>query len=247
MTGKSLPWLPWYHRDFLAATQGWTLLERGAYFMLLNASWEMGPLPADERRLSGIIGAQLDELQTVWPTVSQKFQATPTGLTNPRLEELRAKQLDTVEKRRDAANTRWGNLSPSDASADADADASAVQMDMHTGSGSILVSSKEKEPHFHDEVIALYHTVLPELPGVKIWNDRRRRKLDARILETLKRGKQADSADWWRKLFATVAASDFLSGRSKADWRCPGLEWLLEPRHFDKLVEGGYDNTRGAR
>lgn len=100
----------------------------------------------------------------------------------------------------------------------------------------------------HQQILDAYHQLLPDLPAVKIWNDRRRKKLDARIRETLARGKAADTPDWWGRLFEHVAASDFLMGR-KTDWRCPGLEWLLESRHFDKIIEGGYadQHSAGAR
>jgi uncharacterized protein YdaU (DUF1376 family) len=125
--GNSLPWLPWYHRDFLAATQGWTLFERGAYFMLLGAQWEMGPLPADPRRLAAIIGAQLKEFESVWPSIRMKFAATDAGLVNLRLEDHRAVQLEKSEQASRAARTRWNRdkANGHDASASADAYASA--------------------------------------------------------------------------------------------------------------------------
>jgi len=94
----------------------------------------------------------------------------------------------------------------------------------------------------HAEVVALWHELLPNLPGIKDWNIRRRSKLDARIGDAVKRGKPADTADYWRAVFERVDRSDLLSGR-KTDWRCD-LEWLLEPKHFTKLIEGGYDNVR---
>lgn len=97
---------------------------------------------------------------------------------------------------------------------------------------------------FHADVIAAYHEILPELPSVRDWPERRRRKLDDRIAERVKAGKPADKVDYWRALFTQVHASDFLCGR-KADWRCPGLEWLLEPKNFTKVIEGAYRNNEG--
>jgi uncharacterized protein YdaU (DUF1376 family) len=121
VSGNSLPWLAWYHRDFLAATQGWTLLERGAYFMLLNASWEMGPLPADRNRLAGIIGSDSRELARVWRTVGPKFELRDGQLINLRLEEHRAFAVDKSEKARQAAQLRWRRVVPVLADADAQA------------------------------------------------------------------------------------------------------------------------------
>lgn len=93
----------------------------------------------------------------------------------------------------------------------------------------------------HEQIIAVYHELLPELPAVRDWPERRRRKLNARISERVKAGKPADKPEYWRSLFGKVHDSDFLCGR-KGDWRCPGLEWLLEPRNFTKVIEGAYTN-----
>jgi uncharacterized protein YdaU (DUF1376 family) len=118
------PWLPWYHGDFLRATQGWTIAERGVYFLLLGASWEMGPLPDDRRRLAGIVGAQLDEFDLAWKVVRRKFELTDKGFTNKRLEMHREKQADRSEKARQSAQNRWGKYANADANADASAYAS---------------------------------------------------------------------------------------------------------------------------
>lgn len=99
-------------------------------------------------------------------------------------------------------------------------------------------------PNLHEQIIATYHEVLTDLPAVRDWPERRRRKLAARIAERVKAGKPADKPEYWRALFTQVQASDFLCGR-KSDWRCPGLEWLLEPKNFTKVIEGAYRNNDG--
>jgi hypothetical protein len=100
------------------------------------------------------------------------------------------------------------------------------------------------DPKLHEQIVATYHEILPELPAVRDWPERRRRKLEARIAERVRAGKPADKPEYWRALFAQVHASDFLCGR-KSDWRCPGLEWLLEPKNFTKVIEGAYRNHDG--
>jgi uncharacterized protein YdaU (DUF1376 family) len=86
----SFPYVPWYHGDFLRSTAGWSLLERGAYWMLLCAQWEIGPLPDDLERLATIVGLDLDAMRRVWPNLSRKFTAIDGGLVNERMEEHRA-------------------------------------------------------------------------------------------------------------------------------------------------------------
>jgi hypothetical protein len=40
--------------------------------------------------------------------------------------------------------------------------------------------------------------------------------------------------------FRRVEASDFLAGR-RTDWRAD-FDWILEPKHLTKILEGVYDN-----
>lgn len=95
-------------------------------------------------------------------------------------------------------------------------------------------------------IIDAYHELLPNMPAVKIWRPENRKHLNDRIRETVRRGIAADAVDYWRKFFAKVAASDFLCGRTKEPWRCPGLKWFIKPTNFAKVIEGNYDNARPA-
>lgn len=122
--------------------------------------------------------------------------------------------------------------------------ANVAQAEVEAISKKKYVASPRSE--LHKKIIDAYHEILPNLPAVKTWPERRKRKLDARIGERLSEGKQANLVAYWAGYFRKVAASDFLCGRSKTDWRCPGLEWLLEPKNFEKVIEGGHDNARPA-
>jgi uncharacterized protein YdaU (DUF1376 family) len=106
MSTDGLAMLPWFHSSFLASTQGWTFEERGAYFMLLGAQWETGPLPNEMNRLAGIVGIQPSTMKLLWKTVGQKFKASEAGLLNTRLEEHRQRSVALRDaKRRGAATT----------------------------------------------------------------------------------------------------------------------------------------------
>jgi hypothetical protein len=121
-------------------------------------------------------------------------------------------------------------------------EAEAEQSREETDKTPIPPKGAAADSNLHEQIIATYHEVLPDLPAVRDWPERRRKKLEARIGERLKAGKQADQVSYWRALFTNVQASDFLCGR-KSDWRCPGLEWLLEPKNFTKVIEGAYRNN----
>jgi DNA-binding transcriptional regulator YhcF (GntR family) len=99
-------------------------------------------------------------------------------------------------------------------------------------------------PAFHQKVIDAYNELCPDLPQVKSWTDVRRRSLDARIAERVATGRPADTIEYWRSLFESIAANDFLCGRA-GGWRA-NLAWLLKPESFAKTIEGFYDDKRAT-
>jgi len=93
----------------------------------------------------------------------------------------------------------------------------------------------------HQEIIDLYHEILPELPRVRVWNGTRRKLLQARWRED----PEHQSLDFWRSYFNTVRESDFLLGRvpgSNGNFFQATLEWLIRPTNFAKVLEGFYSN-----
>jgi hypothetical protein len=97
----------------------------------------------------------------------------------------------------------------------------------------------------HDQIIAAYHELLPMGRRVKAWNNSRRAKLRSRWREDRKR----QSLDWWRKLFAYISSSDFLTGRTSNAGRAPfeiDLEWIVTPANFVKIIEGKYEKREAA-
>jgi len=120
------------------------------------------------------------------------------------------------------------NLIPDSPFRGSDADASVV--------ASKLVAPP---PCPHQEIIEAYHEALPSSPRIRDWTKARAAHLQARWREDPKR----QTLDWWRRLFAYVAESDFLTGRVATDGRKPfsaSLEWLLKPENFAKVREGRY-------
>jgi hypothetical protein len=92
----------------------------------------------------------------------------------------------------------------------------------------------------HQQIIELYHQILPELPKVQVWNDDRQSCLRARWREDRAR----QHLDWWINFFNHVRGSPFLMGNVKkfqAD-----LEWLIRPKNFPKVLEGRYHEQSGS-
>jgi hypothetical protein len=184
----------------------------------------------------------------------QQIQATESGRDAERKRITRDKQRlaahgapsSDVQPRPYVA----GSDRPSDADADADADVEKKAGDSLAG----ISRPRERPPYerkeFHQRVITVYHEEAPDLPPVKAWPRHRAGALSARIRERCRDGKPADTIDYWREFFQTVAASDFLCGRAASrDGRAPfraDLEWLLRPENFAKVIEGRYTVRRGS-
>jgi len=284
-TGESLAMLPWFARDYLAATRYLSLAERGAYSDLLFFAWEMGPLPREPERLARLLGCTAEEFGNIWPAIASKFVTQGSGLINRRLEQHRA-EAQRRRAARVAAADRTNAQRRGDRYADRDANRdgqretstltdpltdtpsvtlSAAVSDTLTGTSpspspspspeSGVLEDSDSRPQqrtsgrpaymgkeFHDQVIDLYHELLPDLPRVKAWTKKRVRALNERARERCKAGLPADTIQYWRQFFEEVSASHFLCGRT-TDFRAD-LEWLLRPENFLKVVEGRYDSGR---
>ena len=184
-------------------------------------------------------------------------ERTASGRDAQRKRDERAQKKGKSVESRDIPTcpdvSRLSPLSDADTDADADADSRSGVLE-DSDSRPRRARTKERPAYegreFHAQVIRAYHETLPELPAVKVWSETRRKALNARIRERCKDGKPADTVDYWRKLFESVAASDFLCGHATPrDGRQPfraDLEWLLRPENFAKVIEGRYMGGRAT-
>lgn len=124
------------------------------------------------------------------------------------------------------------NLNPDSPFQGSDADAS-------------VVADKPADPCPHQEIIDLYHRILPMGRQVRVWNDARRAKLRARWREDIKR----QSLGWWERFFGYIADSEFLTGQTTTAGRSPfeiDLEWIVTPANLVKVIEGKYHQREVA-
>lgn len=92
----------------------------------------------------------------------------------------------------------------------------------------------------HEKIVQLYHEILPELPKVVEWTEKRRGYLNARWRSDPKR----QTVDYWRNYFEFVRASDWLMGRvapspGRSQFRAD-LEYLIKPENFIRILERKY-------
>ena len=101
-----------------------------------------------------------------------------------------------------------------------------------------------------DQLVALYHEVLPELPRCRLMSDARRKALQRRwrwvLSSRLPDGSRrattpADAMDWFRRYFDRARSSDFLMGRTARGaghegWQCD-LDFLLGDKGMKVVIE----------
>lgn len=112
----------------------------------------------------------------------------------------------------------------------------------------IVKESREKKRIYpYQDIVALWNEICGScLPKVKTLNDNRRQKIKCRLDEFGGESKE----DWLthaKELFERVIASDFLRGGNNSGWTAT-FDWVFEnSKNWVKVVEGNYDNNRGAR
>lgn len=115
---------------------------------------------------------------------------------------------------------------------------SSFQEDAVSNADSVKNQSHSNCPH--NDIIALYHEILPMCTQVRQWHKSRRNHLMARWRENEKH----QTLEWWRGFFEHVKQSDFLIGKvSGRDGKSPfivDLEWLVQSKNFVKVIEGKY-------
>jgi uncharacterized protein YdaU (DUF1376 family) len=104
------PAFQFYANDFIGATITWDAIACGMYIRLLCTQWVNGSIPDDQRRIAKAAGVDLAELQREWHLLEPKFPLDAEGTRkNLRLEEVRQRQSDVSNARKEAANTRWNS------------------------------------------------------------------------------------------------------------------------------------------
>jgi phage replication O-like protein O len=93
----------------------------------------------------------------------------------------------------------------------------------------------------HQQIVAAYNRILPELIAVQMWTPARQSILRARWNEATER----QTLEWWEDFFGYVKTCPFLMGKI-SNFRAD-LEWLIRPKNFPKVLEGKYDDRKNQK
>ncbi len=106
----------------------------------------------------------------------------------------------------------------------------------------ILVGDPVTDVCPHQDIIKIFHAELPMLTRIRDWTPARQELLRARWRSK----KEYQEVDWWKEFFIYIREKcPFLIGKTeqkngKRAWQAD-LPWILEQKHFTKIVEGGFE------
>lgn len=160
------PVMPFYVRDFMLSTTGWTAEEVGHYIRLLAVQWEQGGLPADLaslKRVSPGLGKSWKKLEEKFPIFDEKTRR------NPRLESHRKKALEFREKASKAGkkgNERRWNESGGDREPDREPDRNPT--DLAIAPTSLPNPNPSPSPSLRSGEEKMQNTHTPHARGVDV-------------------------------------------------------------------------------
>jgi uncharacterized protein YdaU (DUF1376 family) len=124
--GSDRFFFPFFWKDFMIATQGWTDEQVGAYLRLLIWAWDRDGLPTQEAEIQRLGQWKAAAWRRIWSVVGPKFEARDGRLVNVRQEHIRRVVGARSDSAKASAEARWAK---DRADANAYADAMRTQCD----------------------------------------------------------------------------------------------------------------------
>ncbi len=239
--------------DFDKATRHLTRIERSIYSDLIDLYYDTEKqLPHDLQWICRRVLAHSNEESTaVEQVLNEFFIKTPNGWYHDRCEaeidEFRTSTTQkstagkaSAEKRR---LKREQALNGNSTSVEQTCNGTPTNQEPLTINHepikeNVIADGKDACNCPHQEIINLYHEILPTCPRVKDWTTARKAKLKARWNENEKR----QNLEYWKRLFEYISESDFLMGRTAKPFYGTNLEWIVTQSNFTKIIEQNYEN-----
>lgn len=256
---SKLPALPLFVDAWVADTAHLTRIERGLYFDLLTLMWRTPDcrVPNDIPWIARRLRCDDGEVEILHQLIAEFCQSSGNWITQKRLRKEYAFVSDRVEKRRDAAKSRWNkekgeckSISVCNAPTPTPTPTNVSERVSNDTLSSAPLPELElplpkSKPVLLDmdtarQAVTAYNAMADGagLPKVQNLTDQRRKHLAHRL-------KDCGGLDGWHAALAKVAASNFLTGKVR-DWRAD-FDFILQAKSFTKIMEGTYDNNRNAR
>jgi uncharacterized protein YdaU (DUF1376 family) len=246
-------WFAFYPGDYLRDTAHLSLLEQGAYTLLLLHIYATGsPLPRRKTAIYRICRATTDvEIAAVDSVLAEFFELRRNGYHNARADRELAKRAThsarLSESGRAGAAKRWNAPSingNSDSQANGQANGEANGLPMARPQPQPQPQSEEKPTHTPavpsapgvcESLLATWNRERGTLPEVLKLTKKRREKTLARVRE------DADFPSRFEAAVKKASVTPFLCGRGDRGWRA-SFDWLVaNDLNVLGVLEGKYD------
>ena len=246
----ALPYIQLYVSDYLSDAAHLTAIQHGAYLLLIFNYWQKGhALNNSNERLANVARMSNAEWEENKAVIAEFFRIDGDEWHHDRIDSdlfaVAAKSTKASRAGKASANNRAANVQHATSERSTNVEQTLNHTDTDTEQ-KILSSSDDDLPAEpkptapaipYDDILSAFHEALPMLPGVRLLNDGRKKKIKSRWHELAER----QTLDYWRSFFAYAAKSDFLTGRN-GKWTACNFDWLLEPNNHLKVAEGNYEN-----
>ena len=263
---------PWFPGDYQRKTGDLSLLEHGAYRVMLDSYYSIESLPADRERLYRICRASSPEEKAAVDYVSTRF-FSPEGdrLINNRAEEEINKRREFLKRQTEKAMLAVEARRRTREQTTDHSQKLPVGEPVGTPGGSPLPSpspspspSLTPSPEIEESD---KHSLVPETdrgpserPKQKMANCPHKEIIGlyhqllpecAQVVtwtEYLQgrlraRWREHPDLEWWKRYFEYVSRSDFLMGRVR-EFKVD-LDWVIGPKNMAKIINGRYHQTSG--
>lgn len=256
---------PQHIGDYRKHTAHLTMVEDGAYRRMLDTYYmHEKPLPADVAAVQRLASARTkEERAAVEAVLREFFTLEDDGWHNNRADEeigVYQERAETARKNgkgggRPPKTQKKPTAKPTDNQPGYSTETQTEPNEKLTGNRKPGTVNREPEEKGKGgavapsppvaEAVALFNQTAAEhdWPRVQSMNAARTRALAVCLMDV-------GGFDGWQSLLAKVMASDFLMGRTAraddhANWRFT-FDFLLMPKRYTKIMEGGYDNRTGS-
>ena len=227
-----------------------SMLEHGAYTLLLDACYDRERFPTLDEALEWSWARSDDEIAAVKFVLSKFFSFGDGVYAQQRVQDeinaFHAKSLKNQEiaLAREAARRTLRERNEHETCTDHHLPTThypipITQEEIKSSCDQQAGSPEPAAKIPYSEIFDAYAANLPELPQLKLKDDARKRA----IKTIWNMDKKFQTADFFVRYFGHVNKSEFLMGRSDNAWKGCCFDWLMKPANFKKIVEGNYHNA----
>lgn len=246
--------------DYAKKTGRLTMLEHGAYTLLIDACYDRERFPTRDEAIEWAWARTPQEIEAVDFVLSRFFDLVDGLYVQKRIQEEvdgyhgnsatnKRIAIEREEKRRQRARSVNETSPDVDEAPPNHEPITKNHEPVKEANASLSATRLPDCPH--KEILNLFAKHLPHLTQPRLWEGTRAQNLRARWLQCSKPSSfnengytsLEDGLKFWDSFFAYIAKDTKLSNGFESNGRSwkPDLPWILNATNFAKIIDGKYD------